>query len=223
MIYKKETDVFEYEGIKYQIGATVKANASSVYEGLIGFITEIRTGKDKETKNPEPDIYCDFVKPNFQEELGVFQRRYQSSGDAPFNLDDINLDGVIMSPEMLELVNGKRLYSYEQVTIYLLQEEWVVDGEGGVETYAFFDYNEVKENYRIKIYEEKRNSCVKNWLDKEGFEEELGEMEYSAYIKDEYSENHYNLWIAEYKVPLSDVSVAMLNEKLKEYIAEKQG
>ena len=151
MIYKNQIDVFEYEGEKYQIGATVKANTQSVYAGLIGFITEIRTGKDKETENPGPDIYCDFIKPNFQEELGVFQRHYQGLGDTPFHLDDINFDGVIMSPEMLELVNGKRLHPYEQVKIYLLQEEWVVDGEGGAETYAFFDYNEAKENYRILL------------------------------------------------------------------------
>ena len=216
MIYKNRMDIFEYEGKKYQIGATVKANEQSAYEGLIGFIVEIRTGKDKETKNPGVDIYCDFIRPNFQKELKTFQRRYVKTYDEPFELDNINLDGVIMSPEMIDLVNEhKRLYPHERVKLYLLQEEWVVDGEGGVETYAFFDYDEAKENYRIKIYEEKQNNCIKSWIDNEDFEEEIGEMEYSAYLNNEYSENHYCLWIKEYNVPLINSAVAMLYEQLE--------
>ena len=216
MIYKKQTDVLKYQGEEYQVGTTVKANAQSVYEGLIGFITEIRTGKDKETKNPSPDIYCDFIKPNFQKELQVFQHRYVKSYNEPFDLDNINLDGVIMAPEMLVLVNDKKkLYPHERMKLYLLQEEWVVDGEGGVEVYAFFDYDEAKENYRIKIYEEKRNNCIQRWIDNEDFEEEIGEMEYSAYLNNEYSENHYCLWIKEYNVPLTNAAVAMLYEQLE--------
>ena len=217
MIYKNRMDVFEYEGKKYQIGATVKANWQSVYEGLIGFIVEIRTGKDKETKNPGVDIYCDFIRPYFQKELNVFQRRYSKTYDEPFDLDTINFEGVIMAPEMLELVNErKRFYPHETIKLYLLQEEWVVGGEGGVETYAYFDFDEAKENYRIKIYEEKRNGCVKDWLGNVDFEEEISEMEYAAYIHDIYSEHHYNLWIKEYEVPLSNSAVVQLNEKLSE-------
>ena len=216
MIYKKQTDVLKYQGKEYQVGATVKANASSVYEGLIGFITEIRTGKNKDTKNPGPDIYCDFIKPNFQKELQVFQRRYAKSYDEPFDLENINLEGVIMPPEMLVLVNDKkRLYPHERMKLYLLQEEWVVDGEGGVESYAFFDYDEAKENYRIKIYEEKRNNCIQRWIDNDDFEEEIDEMMYSAYLDNEYSENHYCIWIKEYNVPLTDACVTMLYEQLE--------
>ena len=129
MIYKKQTDVLKYQGEEYQVGTTVKANAQSVYEGLIGFITEIRTGKDKETKNPGPDIYCDFIKPNFQKELQVFQHRYVKSYNEPFDLDNINLDGVIMAPEKLVLVNDKkRLYPHERMGMNSIARQLQSDG-----------------------------------------------------------------------------------------------
>ena len=111
MIINKQGESFEYEGKKYIVGEDVYATESSYY-GLIGVIKEIRTGKDKETDNPEPDIYCDFFEPiltadkeRLQEELGEYYA----------------LDGIIMAPSMIMPIregccDGKEKFG----TIFLL-------------------------------------------------------------------------------------------------------
>ena len=108
MIYNKQGEAFDYEGEKYQIGSLVMANAQSIYDGLIGIITEIRTDEDKETENPSADIYCDFMKPHFKEEMEEFQRKYMRTDKESFDWDTINLSKVIMAPEMLEPVKSRR-------------------------------------------------------------------------------------------------------------------
>lgn len=44
------------------IGEEVFASESD-YAGLLGRITEIRTGEDRDTENEGPDIYCNFQPP----------------------------------------------------------------------------------------------------------------------------------------------------------------
>ena len=57
MILNRTGAAFIYDDVTYRIGDSVVANAESVYHGLIGTITEIRDGADKETE------YC--VKMDF--------------------------------------------------------------------------------------------------------------------------------------------------------------
>lgn len=54
---------FVYKGVKYVVGEEVIGTDQSEYRNLIGNITEIRDGEDKETENDTPDIYCSFDPP----------------------------------------------------------------------------------------------------------------------------------------------------------------
>lgn len=82
----------------FYVGQEVIANHCSSYAGLPGVITEIRDGEDKETDNPEADIYCTFKiptpeNPYFTEALEL---RFGCS------YPDIPLDRIIMASNMLE-------------------------------------------------------------------------------------------------------------------------
>lgn len=83
-----------FNGVSYDVGDTVVANDLSDYEGLVGTITEIRAGEDKETDNPGVDIYCAFAYPRF------IRQRSDFSELPP-------VDSVIMSPEMINLIKKK--------------------------------------------------------------------------------------------------------------------
>lgn len=54
---------YEYEGVTFTIWQRIVGTEQSDYEGLYGFIVGIRDGKDKETENDTPDIYCRFDSP----------------------------------------------------------------------------------------------------------------------------------------------------------------
>ena len=71
------------------------------YEGLIGTITEIRDGEDRETANDTVDIYCDFDLPAILSERERLIGRFSILSGQPMALDEINLEQVIMAPEMI--------------------------------------------------------------------------------------------------------------------------
>ena len=105
MIYNKPNETFEYEGKKYKIGDEVVVTpVDEDYEGLIGIITEIRDGEDKDTDNETPDIYCNFFKPIIPHDIEQLEKRFSAIFQEPRKLDDINLDQVIMAPEMIEVI-----------------------------------------------------------------------------------------------------------------------
>lgn len=83
MILNKPNETFEYEGKKYKIGDKIVVNAvDAEYEGLIGIITEICDGEDKDTENDTPDIYCNFFKPvmlcDIEKLKNVFRQCFRS-------------------------------------------------------------------------------------------------------------------------------------------------
>jgi len=104
MILNRTGAAFIYDDVTYRIGDSVVANAESVYHGLIGTITEIRDGADKETENDTPDIYCAFQPPVTPYEISELEERFTSLYRHPKVLEDIALDMVIMAPEMLRIL-----------------------------------------------------------------------------------------------------------------------
>ena len=56
MIYTKTGEGITADGITLSVGERVIATESD-YAGLKGYITEIRTGADKETENETDDVY----------------------------------------------------------------------------------------------------------------------------------------------------------------------
>ena len=214
MILNKKDEVFEYADKKYQVGEMVIANNQSDYVGLVGIITQIVTGEDKDTDNPYPDIYCDFIKPPFKDEIKILEENFSKWYGTKKKLEDLNLDGVIMAPCMIEQAD-KSTTSKDVIKIYLLTEDWAFDGDEGIETVAFTDFDEAKLQMRLKMYKERREGCVETWLDDEDFVEENSETSYEAYIEGYHCESHYTLTIKPVKLPISENIVGDLNFMLR--------
>lgn len=107
MIYQKKGTVFRAEGKTFCIGGIVFANAESEYMGLYGTVTEIRTGDDRETENDTPDIYCEFILSDSTAMTAELESRFSDLYGQDKKVEDISLDWVIMSPEMLEPVTAR--------------------------------------------------------------------------------------------------------------------
>ena len=130
MILNRPGAEFEYEGVTYTIGGAVVGTAESEYEGLYGRITAIYDGKDKETENETPDIYCEFDPPVMPHEIKALEKTFSDLYDQPKTLDDIVLDMVIMAPEMIRPLDDLHTVR-KKVPIYIVMEDWAVNGEHG--------------------------------------------------------------------------------------------
>ena len=87
-------------GVAFAVGQRIIATDSD-YAGLKGYITEIRTGTDKETENETSDIYCCFDIPESKEEIKLLEEYFSDLFQEKKTIDDISLDLVIMAPDML--------------------------------------------------------------------------------------------------------------------------
>lgn len=102
MLINRTGESYVYETTTYTIGEKIYANENSDWEGLFGFITEIRTDEDRETENETPDIYCSFEPPVLPEDIVELEKRFSVLYGEPKKLEDISLDEVIMAPEMID-------------------------------------------------------------------------------------------------------------------------
>ena len=101
MIINRHGATFEHAGVTYTIGASVVGTDQSEYEGLTGYIYEVRDGADKETENETPDLYCNFDPPDDPAEIAELEAVFSDLYDEPKTLEDIILDCVIMAPNMV--------------------------------------------------------------------------------------------------------------------------
>lgn len=102
MVLSKKGSKLEYEGREYLVGGQITGVKGSPYERLLGTILEIREGEDKETENETPDIYCSFNSPVLPDVVRQVEERFSKLYQQPKKLEDITLDLVILSPEMIE-------------------------------------------------------------------------------------------------------------------------
>ena len=102
MLLQENGARFCVDGKVFTVGGRVMANDASEYAGLCGTVAEIRSGADRETENDTPDIYCDFEPPASEEMLRELEARFSDLYGETKTIDDISLDCVIMSPDMLE-------------------------------------------------------------------------------------------------------------------------
>lgn len=99
-------EILCFGGKDFTIGGEVWANDNGIYAGLLGTITEIRNGKEKETCNDPPEIYCSFKVPVGKIFIAELERRFSEQYGRPVTLGEIALDSVVMAPDMLEPVAG---------------------------------------------------------------------------------------------------------------------
>lgn len=192
MIYNKKGEVFEYEGKAYMIGEEIYAVASA-YRGLLGTITEIRTGNDRETENEEPDIYCDFHSP-------ILKQDREDIETMCGKLDAIGLDGIIMAPEMI--VTTRAQYdSYPTVKVYSLVEEFTEDEDHYRSVRIFTSFEAAEFEMRRTLLISKLNGCLARWEPEVGYTE-TQEYEYRFEAGNNCT-RHMAVYIEEYDMPLA--------------------
>lgn len=69
----------------------------SAFKGMVGTITDIKDGEEKETENPGTDIYCDLILPVTEEIAEDIRHRLVLLYGYPYEYTD----SVIMAPEMI--------------------------------------------------------------------------------------------------------------------------
>lgn len=203
MIINRHSDEFEYEGVTYKIGAPIVGMPESEYAGLFGIITEIRDGEDKDTENETPDLYCTFDPPALPCDVKTLEETFSELYEQPKTLDDIILDCVIMAPSMIKPLDYPQ-ENRHTLTVYVLHEDWTVDGEHGSFSEVYTDFDDAKYMLSKKLLEEQEYGCIFNWSDQSEFVEESTQDSYEAYLDGEYMENHYTLSIASQRLCTSD-------------------
>ncbi|HCT16824.1 MAG TPA: hypothetical protein DIW36_05450 [Ruminococcaceae bacterium] len=105
MVANKIGESVEFEGVTYTVGASVSVNKTSDYAGLAGKITEIATDDDMDTDNDYIDIYCDFDEPTDPEVISKLEKRFSHIYGNPKTIQDICLDGIVMAPDEISLID----------------------------------------------------------------------------------------------------------------------
>lgn len=103
MILQNQREFIDAGNVKLAVGDRIIATDSD-YAGLKGWITEIRTGADKETANVTDDVYCCFEIPETEKEQQLLEEHFSDLYGEKKTLDDLCLDMVIMAPEELRTV-----------------------------------------------------------------------------------------------------------------------
>lgn len=203
MIYKTKGQEFHCGNSSFIIGEEVVGTDRSEYEYLIGYITEIRDGEDKDTENETPDIYCTFEPPISPYDIKHLESVFSELYETPKTIDDITLDEVIMAPEMViptRMLSGTGAV----VPVYIVHQEWANDGEDGTTIDIFLDYMSAKRQFFKLLKEDSENGLISEWSKYESFICESYKDSYVAYIDGEYLFDRYRVVIEKLMIPVND-------------------
>lgn len=98
MICTNNGESITADGVTFAVGDRIIATDSD-YAGLKGYITEIRTGADKDTENETDDIYCCFDFPEKEEDIRLLEEHFSELFGEEKTRNDIAIDLVIMAPD----------------------------------------------------------------------------------------------------------------------------
>lgn len=183
MIYNHYGDRFIYNDKDYIVGETVISNDKSDYANLVGVITEIRTGSDKDTENETPDIYCDFEPPIHPCNKDKLQKSLQDSYADHTPMSEIEyaieyaiaFDCVIMSPDMI--ITKRELDAK-------IKQPWVITEEIKLypscenncynnhhkQTYILPDKESAEQMFELLLHEIHANGFFDTWKDSEDYQ-----------------------------------------------------
>lgn len=224
MIINEQGAKYETEGKTFVIGERIYVTDESNYRGLFGTVIEIRDGKDKETENNTVDIHCALDEPVLPFEKEEFEKRLSELYQAKKSIDDIALDYVILSPDMLmPIKSGDE--NTEKIELYIVQEEYC-DDELGVNNYYFTDYILAKQKLNEIVAEDFRDGYVSEWQKNDEFKFESGKDYYEAWIDGCHCEKHYTAQIFHEFLCLSKdtfgkIGKAYINEYLRNCFKEQ--
>ena len=202
MIINKTGETFEYKKRIFQVGDWVYANDGSVYEGLAGYIKEIRTGADMDTENETADIYCEFMPPIIPACIEKIEERFSKLYGEPKKLEDLALDEVIMAPEMLLL--DQEILSFGgpcKETVFVVTTDWAYHGDSDINVELFYTLKDAQ-IYLLRCIAEEvaANSSPFDCRGDEDICENLSETFYEIYQDGDYNENHYTIVIEEKEI-----------------------
>lgn len=199
MLINKPGAEFLYNGITYRVGDVIIGSDQSEYAGLIGSILEIRDGDDKETENDTPDIYCSFEAPALPADIAKVEAVFSTLYDTQKTLDDICFDMVIMAPEMITVPSQSKKF----IKIYILSEDWAVDGDTGHSSSIYSDPLEARARLNEALGKEIDSSCLSDWIDTPEYQTEISENSYEGWLDGFYCESHYAISLEEHNVVLT--------------------
>lgn len=203
MIIKEYGTEFEYNGTTYVIGEPIIGTSESEYEGLLGIITEIRDGSDKDTENETPDLYCEFEAPVLPCDITALEKIFSDLYDEPKKLEDITLDSVIMAPDMVKpLAELERETKTE--TVYILKEEWAKDDDYGEKITVFTDKASAKIEMIKQLQEEISDGYIAEMKEKDGFFEESYDGYYECFVEPQAEANHYSISVVMNEIKMSE-------------------
>lgn len=202
MILNENGKSFEYDGITYTIGDTIIGTNASEYEGLIGTITEIRDGDDKETENETPDIYCSFEVPIFPEDVKQLEETFSDLYNETKTIDDIVLDMVIMTPEMV-ISADKRHQDTKKIKVYAVTEDWANNDNYGYDMTLFATEKEAMKEFKTIVVTESLNGIISDIKCSSSYVEEIGAKSYECYIDGFQIDNHYTVTVKEKELQLT--------------------
>lgn len=207
MILSKPGEHCMFAGITYEIGARVYAKECSIYSSLIGTVTEIRTDTDKETENPHPDIYVDFMLPVQHTDKIALEERFAQLYGYHRPLADIPLNSVIMAPISLKPLPQENPPQME-LTAYLLCENWYADGQGERSVWLYTDYEDAKAVFRSMLCTENIDGILAKWENHPDRMENSKKDFFECWLDGQYAAYHYSLSITPQKLVMSQNAVS---------------
>lgn len=214
MILDKAGAIFEYESRKFMVGDQIVANGESAYEGLIGTITEIRDGEDKDTENDTPDIYCRFDEPVTPYEIHKLEKRFSDLYQCQKSVDVISLDLVIMAPDMIKTI--KEIEDDKVVvSVFVITEDWAEQDDSGVSTWLAPDIASAKQKMNLAIKEAIQGGGIFDMRGEDDIQEDSSELSYEIYSEGFYCSSHYSINIKEEVLSCTPEFFKKMPEKLQ--------
>ena len=217
MILSKPGESIQWGNMTFSVGEQVYATNASEYHGLIGIITEIRDGDDKDTENYLPDIYCCFQEPVLSCDREEIEKRFSALYQCPKKLEEIALDLAIMGPDML--IPTKVLDTqHKTITVYHIYEDWSANDDSGSSVIPTLDYEDAKRRLVKMLTEEMENGSIADHLGKTGFMVEQKKDYYCCWLDGAYFEFHYKIFIKEEQAVLTDRILSQIGREYRDAV-----
>lgn len=217
MILSKPGESIQWGNMTFAVGEQVYATNTSEYHGLIGTITEIRDGGDKDTENYLPDIYCCFQEPVLSYDREEIEKRFSALYQSPNKLEDIALDLAIMGPDMI--IPMKVLDTqHKTITVYHIYEDWSANDDSGSSVIPTLDYEDAKRRLIKMLTEEMENGTIADHQGKTGFVVEQKKDYYCCWLDGAYFEFHYKIFIKEEQAVLTDRALSQIGKEYRDAV-----
>ena len=216
MILREKGEKYKHGNTIFVIGDRITGLEGSGYKDLIGTVIEIRTDEDMLTDNPDVDIYVDFVLPVKKEDRRIILKRFSNLHCQTGDLEVINLDTAIMSPDAIVPLSAiqKQLPEYSVLVLY---EEWANKGTGGNAAWIFTDYKDALLQMKCRLQEERKNGFLADWSENPDCISEEDDDYYCCWLDGCYMEAHYSIHIGSQSVILSSEMVETIcNDRIRE-------